>query len=122
MFFAVEEVVRAGLNATKTQLTISLTKIKKHIGLLIKLLMKCDQSESAGYFPCNTKREYTTRVLILYRQCERFIIDLLNTVIDSHKIVERFLRSFRHCLNDIHEIVKFRTAVPIENIFVSYYF
>lgn len=57
--------------------------------------------------------------ITLNRQCERFLHDLLNTLTDHHIHIERYLKHFRNQLNKIHEIVKFRTAIPITSIFVS---
>lgn len=57
--------------------------------------------------------------IALNRQCERFLHDLLNALADQQVYVERYLKNFRNQLNKIHEIVKFRTAIPISSIFVS---
>lgn len=57
--------------------------------------------------------------ITLYRQCERFLHDLLITLTEHQIHIDRCLKGFRSQLNKIHETVKFRTAIPITSIFVS---
>lgn len=57
--------------------------------------------------------------ITLYRQCERFVYDLLSTLIELQLHAERNLKGFRNKMMNIHETVKLRIAVPITSIFVS---
>lgn len=59
------------------------------------------------------------KAITLNRQCERYLRDLANTLADHQTYIESYLKNFRIQLNKIHEIVKFRTAIPITSIFVS---
>lgn len=59
------------------------------------------------------------KAITLNRQCERFLYDLMRILLDHQMYIERCLKNFRSQLNKIHEIVKFRTAIPITSIFVS---
>lgn len=58
-------------------------------------------------------------LLIMYRQCEQFIIELLRNTCEQKHDIDRLLKSFRNQLNCIHEVLKCRIAVPMATIFVS---
>lgn len=112
----VEKTVRNGYKTTKLQLNISLKECTDRIEKLVqpfeKLLMLNAPTELL-------ESHDISKALTLIRQCERFLHDLLNTLANHQMYIERYLKNFRIQLNKIHEIVKFRTAIPINNIFVS---
>lgn len=76
-------------------------------------------SPSFDMLPNSIENNNVIKLITLNRQCERFLFDLLNTLVDHQIHIERCLKNFRSQLNKIHEIVKFRIAIPITSIFVS---
>lgn len=129
VLLAVEDVIRNGYKTTKAQLNISINKIKNRIDVTTKPLLKhidnivAHLSSSSWSqqqrFSFNLIDSNIVKLITLYRQCERFIYDVLSTFMDNYVQIDRFLKKFRNQLNEIHEIVKFRTAIPITNVFVS---
>lgn len=112
----VEKTVRNGYKTTKLQLCASLKEITDRIELLMAPLGK---RPSFDIIPSSIKNNNIIKSITLNRQCERFLYDLLNTLTDHQMHIDRCLKNFRSQLNRIHEIVKFRTAIPITSIFVS---
>lgn len=114
--FPVEQTVRNGYKTTKLQLNASLNEITNRIKALIEPLSTW---LALDMLPQLLEHNNAIESIILNRQCERFLHDLLNTLSDHQMHIDRCLKSFRCQLNKIHEIVKFRTAIPITSIFVS---
>lgn len=98
------------------QLTASLKEIMSRIESLMAPLTKLP---SFDMFPEFIENENVIKSITLNRQCEHFLQDLLNLLSDHQMYIDRYLKNFRNQLNKIHEIVKFRTAIPITSIFVS---
>lgn len=113
---SVEKTVRNGYKTTKLQLSASLKEITDQIELLMVPLGK---RPTFDILPSSIENNYIIKSITLNRQCERFLYDLLNTLTDHQMHIDRCLKNFRSQLNRIHEIVKFRTAIPITSIFVS---
>lgn len=113
----VELTVRNGYKTTKMQLIASLKEITDRIELLMAPLGT--QVSSLDMIPSLMENNNLIKTIILHRQCERFLYDLLSTLVDQQMHIDRCLKNFRNQLNRIHEIVKFRTALPITSIFVS---
>lgn len=113
----VEEILRNGCKTTSLQLNASLKDIKSRIASIIEPLI--EQTIQLNQITIDSENAIVIKFIIFYRQCERFIYDLLNTLRDSQTQIDRYIQCFRNQLNEIHEIVKFRTVVPIKNIFVS---
>lgn len=116
LFFPVEQTVRNGYKTTKLQLSASLNEITNRIKALIEPLATWLEPDM---LPQLLEHNNAIESIRLNRQCERFLYDLLNTLSDHQMHIDRCLKSFRCQLNKIHEIVKFRTAIPITSIFVS---
>lgn len=115
---AVEEILHSGYKATKTQLNISLDQIQQPICELTKIQEKFVSLGANGTFVA-TEVECLKDILIMYRQCERFLMDLLTSTSEEKNNIDRLLKSFRNQLDCIHDILKCRIAVPMSNIFVS---
>lgn len=114
----VEELLRNGHKTTKLQLNGSLKEIENQISKLIESIVVNGATPiQFNQFPINAENNIIIKLIIFHRQCECFIYDLLNTLTECN--IDRYLKRFRNQLNEIHEIVKFRTAIPISNIFVS---
>lgn len=111
-----EQTVRNGYKTTKLQLTASLNEITSRIKVLIEPFSAWP---SHGILPESIKYNNMIKLITLNRQCEHFLYDLSNTLSDLQIYIDRCLKNFRCQLNKIHEIVKFRTAIPITSIFVS---
>lgn len=112
----VEKTVRHGYKTTKLHLSASVTEILNRIESLMAPLGKLTIFDM---LPNPYENNNIIETIILYRQCERFLHDLLNTLVAHQLHIDRCLKSFRSQLNKIHEIVIFRTAIPITSIFVS---
>lgn len=118
LFLQVEELLRNGHKTTKSQLNGSLKDIENQISKLLESIVVNEATPiQLNQFPINDENNIIIKLIIFHRQCERFIYDLLNTLTECN--IDRYLKRFRNQLNEIHEIVKFRTAIPISNIFVS---
>lgn len=111
----VENTVRNGYKATKSQLNASLKQIASCIERLVGALGK----QSIDRIPSLIEKNNVIKAITLNRQCERFLYDLLNSLAEQQVHIDRHLKTYRSQLNKIHEIVKFRTAIPISSIFVS---
>lgn len=112
----VETTVRNGFKTTKLQLSISLKEVNDRIDALVEPFAKLLKlNESSQQIECDK----IIKAITLNRQCERYLRDLANTLADHQTYIESYLKNFRIQLNKIHEIVKFRTAIPITSIFVS---
>lgn len=61
-------------------------------------------------------------VLIMYRQMECYIKDLMEHLDDVKRNTETLLRLYKTSLEGLHEAVQFKTAVPTEFVFVSIIF
>lgn len=116
---AVEKTVCNGYKTTKSQLAASLKEITKRIESLMASPPLASQPPSFDSLPNLIENNNVIMSITLNRQCERFLFDLLNILADHQQHIERCLKNFRSQLNKIHEIVKFRTAIPITSIFVS---
>lgn len=114
--FQVEKIVRNGYKTTKQQLTVSIKEIIDRTETLVKPLEKL---LTLNMYAQLIESININKAITLNRQCERFLRDLLNTLADHQIYIESYLKNFRIQLNKIHEIVKFRTAIPITSIFVS---
>lgn len=114
--FWVERTVRNGYKTTKSQLNASLNEMKSQIRTILEPMEKLPTHEMVRRLIVNKN---AVKSITLNRQCERFLYDLLSTLSDQQLHIERCLKNFRSQLNKIHEIVKFRTAIPITSIFVS---
>lgn len=114
--YQVEKTVRNGYKTTKSQLTASLNEITSQITAMVEPIAK---QLSHEMLPQLIESNNAIKAITLYRQCERFLHDLLNTLSDQQIHIDRCLKNFRSQLHKIHEIVKFRTAIPITSIFVS---
>lgn len=68
-----------------------------------------------------TQKEYENikDVLIIYRQMECYIKDLMEHLDDVKRNTETLLRLYKTSLEGLHEAVQFKTAVPTEFVFVS---
>ncbi|XP_055325490.1 cilia- and flagella-associated protein 206 [Sitodiplosis mosellana] len=112
-----EKTVRSGYKTTKLQLCTSLKEITDRTELLMAPLGKLASFDMLSSLIENNN---IIKSITLNRQCERFLYDLLNTLADHQKHIDRCLKNFRSQLNRIHEIVKFRTAIPITSIFPKF--
>lgn len=115
-FSQVEKTVRNGYKTTKLQLGISLKEVNDRIDILSKPFSKLLKLNESPHLIESNK---IIKAITLNRQCERYLRDLVNTLADHQVYIENYLKNFRIQLNKIHEIVKFRTAIPITSIFVS---
>ncbi|XP_031633398.1 cilia- and flagella-associated protein 206 [Contarinia nasturtii] len=113
----IEKTVRNGYKTTKLQLNTSLKEISSRIETLMATLGKLP---SFDMLPSLIENNNVIKSITLNRQCERFLYDLLNILDDHHIHIDRLLKNFRSQLNKIHEIVKFRTAIPITSIFPKF--
>lgn len=112
----VEKTIRNGYKTTQLQLSASLQEISSRIQSLMGPLGKLVAPDIHCWLIENNN---AIKSITLYRQCERFLHDLLITLTDHQIYIDRCLKGFRSQLNKIHETVKFRTAIPITSIFVS---
>ncbi len=55
---------------------------------------------------------------ILFRQHEIYAMSLIKSLVDAKSVIDTSLKSFQDQLRHIHELVKFRTAIPTDKIFV----
>lgn len=77
------------------------------------------QATSLDMLPSQIENNNLIKKITLHWQCDRFLYDLLSTLVEHPIHKDRCLNNFRNQLNRVHEIVKFRTAIPITSIFVS---
>lgn len=119
--------------ATKKQLDISSNEIEDRIHLLTSSLNRqCalammrhatpDHAVSAASTATRSSRidvGQLKEALIMNRQHERFINELSGALAELKLHIDRLLKAFREKLNDVHETVKYRIAIPTEKIFVS---
>lgn len=58
------------------------------------------------------------KILILFRQHDVYIASLTKSLVDAKTVIDGSLKTFQDQLRRIHELVKFRTAIPTDKIFV----
>lgn len=101
------------------QLNLSIENIESHIESIMSSEKISSNELSTQLLEDKFKNKRFIEWIILNRQCERFLFDLLNILLDNKTRADKYLKTFCCTLNQIHDIVKFRTSVPITNIFVS---
>lgn len=111
----VEDTIRSGCVATKSQLSDAKKDVNECVRLLL-LLLNYDESD----LPLTDGQRDIVKLIILYRQCQQLQDDLFNTLLNVQVNCDRLLMNFRNCLTRIHNTVKFRTAIAIEHIFVRF--
>lgn len=111
----VEDTIRSGCAATKSQLNDAKKDVKECVRLLL-VLLNYDKSDR----PLTDGQRDTVKLIILYRQCQQMQDDLFNALLNVQVNCDRLLINFRNCLTRIHNTVKFRTAIAIEHIFVRF--
>lgn len=62
------------------------------------------------------------KITILFRQHEIYVTNLTKSLAEVKSVIDSNLKAFRDKLQQIHELVKFRTAIPTDKIFVRNYF
>lgn len=62
--------------------------------------------------------EYYKDLLLLYRQYELFIRKVITEVGNIEENIPFIFSDFEDTLKELHDTVKFRTAVPVEDVFV----
>lgn len=110
-----EDTIRSGCVATKSQLSDAKKDVNECVRLLL-LLLNYDESD----LPLTDGQRDIVKLIILYRQCQQLQDDLFNTLLNVQVNCDRLLMNFRNCLTRIHNTVKFRTAIAIEHIFVRF--
>lgn len=119
MKYTVEETVQKGYETTQIQLNLSIDDIKSRIESIVAPENISSNELSTQLWLKKNKNKRFIEWIILNRQCERFLYDLLNILLDNKTRADEYSKTFRCKLNQIHDIVKFRTSVSITNIFVS---
>lgn len=62
------------------------------------------------------------KISILYHQHEIYMTSLTKSLAEAKSVIDSNLKAFRDKLQHIHELVKFRTAIPTDKIFVRNFF
>lgn len=128
MLSIVKEVLQNGYVATKKRLHASANEIEDQIHLLTTALSRhCTVlNHNAVAEAIATERPVDAadvgklkEALIMNRQHERFINELSGVLAELKMHNDKLLKAFREKLNDVHETVKYRIAIPTQRIFVS---
>lgn len=120
-----EPFVLSSYTTTKTQLNISKDEIHQRINLIATALnlyttatndhirISISSAEHTEYY------EDLKDVLIMHRQHAYYVNGLINFLAKTKVEIDQCLKLFKEKINSIHEVVKFRTAIPTEKIFVG---
>lgn len=123
--FSVEQVLQSGFTTTRAQLNISVNELRSRLNLLSTVLTNCI-SVADHEIKLDTKYNSMdpvifsklVKVSILFRQHEVFVLSLTKSLTETKSVIDSSLKAFQDKLRHIHELVKFRTAIPTDRIFV----
>lgn len=120
-----EPFVLSSYTTTKTQLNIAQDEIHHRINLIATALnlyttatndhirISISSADHTEYY------EDLKDVLIMHRQHAFYVNGLINSLAKTKVDIDQCLKLFKEKINSIHEVVKFRTAIPTEKIFVG---
>lgn len=116
---AVDQVLQNGHMTTKKQLGNAQNEIEDRINLLTTALNKYMATFRIGVQATDPDIVQLKEILIMNCQYERFINELSGSLANVKLDIDKLLKCYREKLNEIHEAVKYRIAIPTEKIFVS---
>lgn len=118
----VEQIPHSAFTTTRSQLNISLNELRSRLDLLSTVLTNCiSATDNAIHFDNSMDPvifSKLVKILILFRQHELCVMDITKSLVDAKTTIDVSLKAFQDQLRRIHELVKFRTAIPTDKIFV----
>lgn len=120
-----EPFVLSGYTTTKTQLNVAQDEIHHRINLIATALNLYTTATNDHIRISISSAEHTEYyddlkdVLIMHRQHAFYVNGLINSLGKAKTNIDQCLKLFKEKINSIHEVVKFRTAIPTEKIFVG---
>lgn len=118
----------SSFSTTKDQLNITVDEVNQRINLTTSALLPFISTDEIGLMTFTLTDpqqlddfERLKNVLIMHRQHASFLILLLKSMSKTKADIDHCLKGFKEQIESIHEIVKFRTTIPTEKIFVSYF-
>lgn len=117
--------IQSGYTTTRSQLNISVNEIRSRLDLLSTVLSNCitvtdNEIKLDKQFHLMDPVIFSklVKITILFRQHEIYVLSLIKSLVDAKSVIDSSLKTFQDKLQNIHELVKFRTAIPADNIFV----
>lgn len=121
--------IQSGFTTTRSQLNISVNELRSRLNLLSTVLSNCITVTDNEI---KLDKQYNSmdpvifskfvKISILFRQHEIYVINLTKSLAESKSVNDSSLKAFQDKLHHIHELVKFRTAIPTDKIFVRNFF
>lgn len=121
--------IQSGFTTTRSQLNISVNELRSRLNLLSTVLSNCITVTDNEI---KLDKQYNSmdpvifsklvKISILFRQHEIYVINLTKSLAESKSVIDTSLKAFQDKLLHIHELVKFRTAIPTDKIFVRNFF
>ncbi|XP_037028228.1 cilia- and flagella-associated protein 206 [Bradysia coprophila] len=120
----VEQTLHSGFTTTRSQLNISLNELRSRLDLLSTVLANCiNVTDDAIQFDNSMDPAIFSKlvkILILFRQHDIYVTSLTKSLVDAKTVIDASLKTFQDQLRRIHELVKFRTAIPTDKIFPEF--
>lgn len=128
--FLVEQVILTGFTTTRSQLNISVNELRSRLNLLSTVLSNCitvndNEIKLDTQFDSMDPSIFSklVKISILFHQHDNYVVSLTKSLLEAKAvIIDPSVKAFQDKLRHIHELVKFRTAIPTDKIFVRFVF
>ncbi|KAJ6640303.1 Cilia- and flagella-associated protein 206 [Pseudolycoriella hygida] len=123
----VEQLVHSGFTTTRSQLNISVNELRSRLDLLSTVLSNCikvcdNEIKLDKHFNSMDPVVFSklVKALIMFRQHEGYVDSLSKSLGEVKSVIDTSVKAFHDKLQHIHELVKFRTAIPTDKIFPEF--